>query len=95
MTRKKENGEEGTEAAAPEKEVWSVKRALHYGDEGSDVEELQEALIASGYGCGKERGRFGLNTKAAVRAFQAAAGIPINGIAGRQTVTALGGEYRA
>lgn len=90
MVKKKETVKE----AEVQNSTWIVKRALKYGDKGNDIKELQKALIASGYGCGEENGQFGANTKIAVRAFQAAAGLPINGIAGRQTVTALGGEYK-
>jgi peptidoglycan hydrolase-like protein with peptidoglycan-binding domain len=39
-------------------------------------------------------GIFGDDTKAAVRAFQGSARLTVNGIAGRQTVTALGGTWK-
>lgn len=97
MTKKKETIEEITEAQETEQtpEAWNVKRTLQYGNEGDDVRELQAALVEHGYGCGNERGQFGASTKIAIRAFQSAVGVPINGIAGRQTITALGGEYKA
>lgn len=63
---------------------------------GDDVRELQAALIARGYACGRSGadGIFGDDTRAAVRAFQGSLRLTVDGIAGRQTVTALGGTYK-
>lgn len=46
---------------------------------GDDVKELQTALNALGYDCGKADGVFGNNTEDGVRAFQKAAGVEVNG----------------
>lgn len=63
---------------------------------GDDVRELQAALIARGYACGRAGadGIFGDDTRAAVRAFQGSLRLTVDGKAGRQTVTALGGAYK-
>lgn len=63
---------------------------------GDDVRELQAALIARGYACGRSGadGIFGDDTRAAVRAFQGSLRLTVDGKAGRQTVTALGGTYK-
>lgn len=63
---------------------------------GDDVRELQAALISRGYACGRAGadGIFGDDTRAAVRAFQGSLRLTVDGKAGRQTVTALGGTYK-
>ena len=60
---------------------------LSVGDSGSDVAKLQQALIAAGYSCGSygADGEFGSATEAAVRAYQAANGLSVDGIAGQET----------
>ena len=65
---------------------------LRKGDRGEDVRLLQETLIVQGFSCGKAGadGIFGSGTKAAVKAFQTARSIGVDGICGRQTWTALG-----
>lgn len=86
------------EAAAPS--GWIVRRLLKFVSpmlRGDDVRELQARLIARGYACGRSGadGIFGRDTQTAVRAFQGSAGLTADGKAGRQTITALGGEYKA
>lgn len=88
----------GGETAAPS--GWIVRRLLKFASpmlRGDDVRELQKRLIARGYACGRSGadGIFGRDTQAAVRAFQGSARLTVDGKAGRQTVTALGGEYKA
>jgi hypothetical protein len=66
---------------------------LFRGCEGPEVKELQEMLIALGYGCGSKGadGIFGSATEAAVRRFQQDNGLTVDGIAGantRQTIEA-------
>ena len=51
------------------------------GDVGSGVKELQKALNAAGYDCGKADGAFGKKTEAAVKAIEAAHGAFADGIA--------------
>lgn len=64
---------------------------------GDDVKTAQKMLINSGYPCGKDGadGIFGNYTDLAVRAFQAAHKLKADGIVGKTTITALGGEWRA
>ena len=51
--------------------------------------KLQTALNALGYACGAADGIFGAATEKAVRAFQAANGLTVDGIAGKATQEAL------
>lgn len=73
-------------------------RTLKYGCTGDDVVELKRLLIARGY-CdgisvdGRSAGTFGASTRKMVRAFQADAGLTIDGKAGKKTVRALGGNW--
>ncbi len=73
----------------------AASRMLMRGDEGQDVRDLQRLLIAAGYGVGRSGidGVFGKDTHNAVRAFQDRAGLPLDGIARKQTVLALGGTW--
>ena len=66
-------------------------RELSYGDTGSDVKALQEAIISLGYSCGKwgVDGEFGAATKSAVVAFQTANDLAADGIVGPKTVAAI------
>ena len=59
------------------------------------MKALQSALIAKGYSCGGTGtdGEFGKNTESAVKSFQKAAGLTVDGKAGEKTVTALGGVW--
>lgn len=62
---------------------------LRRGSRGSEVTKLQAALNALGYDCGEADGIFGLKTEMAVRAFQQAKGLTVDGIAGKATQEAL------
>lgn len=57
--------------------------------EGADVEELQTRLNALGFDCGEADGEFGKNTEKAVKAFQDAAKIEVDGIVGSESIAAL------
>jgi peptidoglycan hydrolase-like protein with peptidoglycan-binding domain len=78
---------------------WRVERALKLTRlplmRGEDVKGMQKELIARGYACGMDsaEGVFGKDTERAVRAFQGSVRIPVNGIAGKKTVEALGGVW--
>ena len=66
---------------------------LKYGSTGDDVKKLQNALIDAGYDVGSTGadGVFGKNTQAAVKAYQQANGLAVDGIAGQNTLGALYG----
>lgn len=84
--------------AAPAAEGWTVARVLKITKplmKGEDVNALQVALIARGYHCGASgaSGVYERNTAYAVRCFQAANRLIVDGRAGRFTVAALGGTW--
>ncbi len=86
------------EPDAPAAEGWTVARALKITKplmKGEDVKALQAALIARGYHCGPSgaSGIYERNTAYAVRCFQAANRLIVDGKAGRFTVAALGGTW--
>lgn len=62
---------------------------LRIGDTGPKVRQLQELLRTAGYPPGPINGIFEEPTRRAVAAFQADAGLPLDGVAGPQTVAAL------
>jgi hypothetical protein len=62
---------------------------LSIGDRGPDVRTLQEELNERGAGLVVD-GVFGRNTQAAVMAFQAANGLEVDGLVGRETWRTLG-----
>ena len=59
--------------------------SLKVGSEGTDVKRLQQQLKNLGYYTGSVDGKFGQGTEAAVRDFQAAHGLSVDGKAGRNT----------
>lgn len=69
----------------------SAGSALTKGSSGSAVTKLQKRLIELGYNCGScgADGDFGASTLAAVKAFQKANGLTVDGIAGAKTQSAL------
>lgn len=80
----------------PGKPVFS--RNLKYGCNGVDVVNLKKLLIAHGFKTGitvdkKSSPRFGSSTRKMVRAYQKSAGLTVDGIAGKNTITALGGAW--
>ena len=66
-------------------------KTLKRGDKGAEVTELQVALMLHGYSLPKygADGSFGAETENAVRAFQLANGLVVDGIAGAKTLAAL------
>ena len=74
---------------------WTVSRNLKKGYKGDDVKAMQSALISAGFSCGScgADGDFGSGTEKAVKAFQKAKGLSVDGIAGKKTITALGGVW--
>lgn len=74
--------------AASIPEVTEVKKTyLCKGDSGSEVKTLQENLISLGYSCGSAGadGDFGAKTEIAVKSFQEANGLIVDGKAGEKT----------
>ena len=67
---------------------------LRQGDQGEAVRELQRRLSEKGFTLNAD-GIFGAKTAAAVKAFQKAAGLTQDGIAGPNTWAALGGAAPA
>lgn len=66
-------------------------RILRNGDEGADVKALQEALISLGFDCGSygADGEFGDCTEMAVRDFQRANGLEVDGEYGPESHKAM------
>ena len=76
--------------------IWGPKTAaavhtLRHGSNNESVLSLQAALLAHGYSVGSAGidGKFGAGTEAAVRTYQRAAGLTVDGLAGRATFAAL------
>lgn len=63
--------------------------ALQPGQRSVEVSQLQQTLQAIGYYHGPITGYYGILTQAAIRNFQAAHGLWVDGIAGPQTLRAL------
>lgn len=89
----------GSTSTSTSASTWTVSRLLKKTSPlmtGTDVKNLQKALINKGYSCGSTGadGEFGNNTKSAVEKFQKAKGLTVDGIAGKNTVTALGGVWK-
>lgn len=61
------------------------------GSSGAGVMQLQKNLISLGYSCGTfgADGSYGAGTANAVKAFQKANGLSVDGVAGYQTLTAI------
>lgn len=76
--------EEPTQATPEEltQSIWKL------GDRGSKVSEIQKNLAAAGYSASTD-GVFNPQTEAAVRQFQQAKGLKVDGIVGEETLTAL------
>lgn len=75
----------GYNASNSNAKVSTISGNIQYGQTGENVKKLQKALNALGYNAGNVDGIFGDNTYAAVRRFQAASGIGVDGIVGADT----------
>lgn len=62
---------------------------LNKGDKGNQVKTLQRLLLAVGYYSGKVDGDFGVKTNVAVRGYQKAKGLSIDGVVGKKTWSKL------
>lgn len=69
--------------------VTSRRVVLRQGDQGSDVEFLQQRLREEGFYSGQTNGFFDAETEEAVKLFQRSRGLSEDGIAGSDTLTAL------
>ena len=67
----------------------SLAETLRKGDKGDNVVALQTALTAEGYYTGKIDGKFGTGTLKAVKAFQKAEKLTVDGLAGKATQARL------
>lgn len=74
--------------AESNEEVYAMKTVKN-GSMGTQVKVLQYLLNQQSYAAGKEDGIFGANTLAAVKAFQKAKGLTVDGIVGAKTWAAL------
>ena len=79
----------GVDYDLPAETVTIARRTLRKGDEGGDVEALQQLLGADPRYTTKVDGIFGRDTEASVRAFQADNGLTADGIVGPLTWAAL------
>ncbi|MEY8751025.1 C40 family peptidase [Alkalicoccobacillus gibsonii] len=88
-----EQTQAATENAVAQEETQAVSSStLRQGQTGQAVKDLQAKLVNHGYNTNGVDGIFGAGTEAAVRSFQADKGLSVDGLAGRQTISALGGE---
>ena len=81
----------GPDPTTPETQApaTQLKPTLRQGSEGDAVRRLQRKLTARGFNPGPLDGDFGPATDAAVRAFQRARGLVVDGIVGPKTWSAL------
>jgi peptidoglycan LD-endopeptidase CwlK len=77
---------------SPVKQVGAVKNFMEQGDKGSNVEQVQQKLIQLGYLNGNADGDFGPLTLAAVKQFQTACGLSVDGVVGPATLSKLNEE---
>jgi len=71
--------------------IWTVEPTLSkYGSRGQEVKNIQYRLRNWGYYKGNIDGIYGWRTTAAVKEFQRKNGLKVDGIAGPQTLAALG-----
>jgi len=74
----------------PDMMQYSRAALSYYGSRGQEVTNIQTRLKNWGYYNGKIDGIYGYQTYTAVKAFQAKNGLKVDGIAGPQTLAALG-----
>jgi hypothetical protein len=70
-------------------DVAQGERNLHHGQQGKSVKYGQELLQTAGFGPLAADGKFGPKTEAAVRAYQAAHGLEVDGKLGIKTLQSL------
>ncbi|HPJ03402.1 MAG TPA: peptidoglycan-binding protein [Candidatus Limiplasma sp.] len=67
----------------------TLYQTLEYGDTGTDVQKLQQALLTLGFDPKGVDGRFGTGTEDAVKKYQESVGLTADGKAGTLTLNAL------
>lgn len=72
-----------------------ITRNLKMGSLGVDVKLLQQQLNKKKYDCGAVDGDFGKKTEIAIKNFQTDNKLTVDGIAGKNTVKALGLKWKA
>ena len=72
---------------APATNVYALSKR---GSTGSEVKEIQTRLKNWGYYTGSIDGVYGAKTEEAVKYFQRKNGLKVDGIAGKQTLSAMG-----
>lgn len=98
MTKKFSYDATAPQPATPE--GYAFQRQLRYGSRGDDVIELKRLLIKAGYDKGitvstsSSRNYYG-STRTQVKAFQRDSGLTVDGIAGPNTIRALGGAWQS
>ena len=70
---------------------WTLRRSSRSGY----VTRLQKALIALGYYAGSADGYFGSGTEDAVKAYQQARGLQVEGVAGRATLRQINSDVQS
>ena len=88
-----------TPPTPPEPGTYVFTRPLKYGVRGDDVVELKKLLIAHGYTDGitidtPSSVSYGGKTRTLVKKYQKANSLKVDGIAGINTITSLGGIYK-
>ena len=68
----------------------NVQATSRYGSTGSEVTQIQTKLKRWGYYTGSIDGIYGTQTQKAVRYFQSKNGLTVDGIAGKNTLAAMG-----
>lgn len=85
-TPPKETQETPVEAQKPAAKTGVITmNTLRNGSKGTQVKVLQWLLNLKGYDAGTVDGDFGKNTEAAVKAFQKAKGLSVDGVVGKNT----------
>ncbi|HAG85695.1 MAG TPA: hypothetical protein DCL61_32300 [Cyanobacteria bacterium UBA12227] len=79
----------GTSSRQEVTQTQSIKE-LRFGDRGSAVSQLQQKLREEGFDPGPVNGIYGVQTEEAVKQFQRANRLRVDGIAGSQTLAELG-----
>lgn len=74
----------------PLREANMEPRRLAAGDSGSDVQLIQNRLRGAGFYKGSCNGKFGLSTEQALKSYEKANGLPVDGVVGFHDYQALG-----